>query len=105
MPSFLCMVSFDQHYAHYRSRGFNYLRMKLPEIKRLESLEELHDMKLRREVVVGDVLLLAYTASSSWYPHIRRSLVERRIVRKSAVSRTSVEHAGMENEFVRTHLH
>lgn len=105
MPYFLCMNTFGQHYAHYRSRGFNYLRMKLPEIKRLESLEELRDLKLVREVAVGDILFLVYTATSPWYPHIRRSLVERRIVRRSAVSRTSVEYEGTDKEFVRTHLH
>ena len=81
------MNPFEKHLERYREEGIDYLRANVPEVQRVESLEELQDLRLVRQSDLGSTLMLMYEAAApSLFPAVRQRLIDRGFGRHHMVS-------------------
>jgi hypothetical protein len=80
------MSAFDLYLAIYDDKGLDYLRKHLPEVQRLENLNELQDLKLVDKKSDGGILTLDYKARApSLFPAVRQRLIDQGVVKRHNV--------------------
>ena len=88
-----------EHLARYRKEGIEYLRANVPEIKRVESLDDLKDLKLARQTDLGEILILQYEAiAPTLFPAVRQRLIDRGVAKRHNMLHTSMKNEGTPNE-------
>ncbi|HJX05793.1 MAG TPA: hypothetical protein VJ461_03720 [Candidatus Nanoarchaeia archaeon] len=93
------MNKFNEHLALYYKEGASYLRANVPEIQRIEALDELHDLKLVKQVNLNDILILQYQATApTLFPAVRQRLIDRGIAKRHDMLHTSVRNKGTQDE-------
>ena len=86
-----------------RAKGIGKLRKTIPKIKRLESLDELKDLRLVRHTDDCGVVMLIYEASAPYlYPSVRPLLTKK--VAKNGVVTTFTRNRGELNEFIEAQI-
>ncbi|MBU3940854.1 MAG: hypothetical protein KKH88_02940 [Nanoarchaeota archaeon] len=93
------MNPFDEHLARYREQGIEYLRANVPEIQRLESLDDLENLELIGTTDLGEFLKLQYEANApNLFPAVRQRLIESGLAKRHNMLHTSVENQGSPDE-------
>ncbi|MBI4453901.1 hypothetical protein HY636_04630 [Candidatus Woesearchaeota archaeon] len=93
------MNAFDEHLARYRQEGIEYLRANLPEIQRVESLDDLKDLKLTRHTDIGVILMLQYEATApTLFPAVRQRLMDAGVAKRHNMLHTSLKNEGTPDE-------
>lgn len=97
------MDQFNEHMVRYRKEGIKYLRENIPEIQRIESLDDLQDLELVKETDLPDmVLVLRYKANTpSLFPAVRQRLLDKNVAKKHNMLHTSLRNRGTLDEFYR----
>jgi len=100
------MDTFDKHFEGFREHGADYLRKNLPEVQRIESMDELHGLNLTgARSLVGNIIFMAYEASApSLFPHVRQRLIDKGIAKRHNMLDTLIENEGTPSETYRTHM-
>ena len=81
------------------------LSEKIPQLNRLERFEGLNFLRLT-EMKTGDILAVSYAgvASKSLYPLIKKSLIERDIVKLHNLLNSGVVNRGLPDEYQTFHF-
>ena len=82
------MNAFDVYLSKYLLEGEDYIKI-IPEIQRLESLDDLHDLNLSRSDDLGDILFVRYEAlAPELFPHVRQRLIDSGMAKRHNVLST-----------------
>ena len=93
------MNPFDEHLAKYREEGIEYLRANIPEIKKLESLDDLKNLKLIKQNDMSVILILEYEANApTLLPAVRQRLIEKGMGKEHNMLHTSIKNKGKPDE-------
>jgi hypothetical protein len=93
------MNNFDEHLAIYRQEGINYLRANVPEIRRIESLDDLKNLTLTRQRDLDLLLILQYEATApTLFPAVRQRLMDAGVAKRHNMLHTSVKNEGKPDE-------
>ena len=97
------MNRFEQCLDMCNSGFRNVLRRNIPEVKKLESLDDLKDLRLVKidDYIpgLGDGLSLEYQASApTLFPHVRQRLIDKGIAKPHNIECTSLENEGTPHE-------
>ncbi len=93
------MNRFDEHLAGYRKSGMEYLSANVPEIKRIEALEDFSELTFIKDTDAGEVLMLQYEAKApSLFPYVRQSLIDKGVAKKHNMIRISKKNEGTPEE-------
>jgi len=93
------MNAFYEHLAKYREEGIEYLRANIPEIQKVEALDDLQDLKLVGQTDLDRILILQYEANApSLFPAIRQRLLDEGIAKRRNMLHTSVKNEGTPDE-------
>ena len=93
------MASSEEHFTRYRQEGIRYLRVNIPEVQKIESLDILKDLKLIRQIDLDEIVILQYEATApDLFPAVRKNFIEMGIVKKHNVSWTGIKNKGTADE-------
>ena len=93
------MNRFDEHLAKYKKSGMEYLKANVPEIQRIESLDDFLELTFIKDIDAGEVLMLQYEAKApSLFPYVRQRLIDKGVVKKHNMLHTSRKNIGTPDE-------
>ena len=93
------MNSFDKHIVRYREKVSEYLRANVPEIQKLESLDDLQDLRLTKAAELDRILMLQYEAKgTNLFPQVRQRLIDKGIAKRHNMIGTHVDKKGTYEE-------
>ena len=99
------MINIDEYLEGYRQEGIQYLKSNVPEIKKLESLDELHNLKLTQGSDLGIILVLKYEAKApELFPAVRQRLIDKSIAKRHNFIGTRQENKGTPEETYMVHM-
>jgi len=103
------MGDFNHLLVEYNDNGIEPLRKKIPEIKKLESLDDLQDLEFlgaTHDDKIYELLVLSYRAraSPSLYSKVKKGSIPRIIAKKKNIVSSSVIVNNLLVEFVRIHI-
>ena len=102
------MPNFNGHFEAFRRHGLKHTRDTVPEIKRIESLDALKDLKLERTEVLTpqDLFFIQYSASvdPEQYAGMRKYLIDQGVAKRHNFARNNVEKKGTPEETLRIRL-
>lgn len=93
------MNPFDEHLAKYREEGIEYLRTNVPEVQRVEALDDLQNLKLVKQSDLDIILMLKYEATApTLFPAVRQRLLDRDVAKRHNMLYTSLKNEGTPDE-------
>ena len=93
------MNRFDEHLAGYRKSGMEYLSANVPEIKRIEALEDFSELTFIKDTDAGLILVLQYEAKApSLFPYVRKELLDIGVAKEHNMLRISRKNIGTPEE-------
>ena len=96
------MNQFEEHLIRYMQEGMEYLRANVPEIQRVESLDDLKDLKLTKHTDLSEILVLQYEATAlTLFPAVRQRLIDKGVAKRHNMLCTSVLNEGTASELYR----
>ncbi|MFH1589824.1 MAG: hypothetical protein ABIB43_04625 [archaeon] len=111
------MSKFDKHFKKYEAEGVNYLRENIPELQKIESLDELQDLKFIKEDYVGakitgipnlsytSIIMLWYEAKApELFPNIEQKLINKKVVQKKNLLYKSKTMRKESEDYHTTHI-
>jgi hypothetical protein len=99
------MKRFEEIMIRYKEEGLAYLRANVPEIQRIESFSGLHNLRVKKQADLDDILFLHYDAKAPELFHaVRQRLIDAGVAKRHNVIRMWIENKGMPDELYRVDL-
>lgn len=97
---------FREYLAGYVREGPLYLRLNVPEVQRLEALDDLHDLRFVKDENVSYLtVILQYEATAPvLFPHVRQRLIDHGVAKRHNMLSTEVKNRGTADEVYRVRM-